>query len=181
MRLALFVSALSLSLGGNVFGASINFQVQDLGPSGNQSSLYRLIYTVSGFNFQENQELSIRFDAGSYSSLSSALVPSGFSALLLQPNNPPGAAGIYSLLALGNVGAPSGTFSVNVTSQLPVGGQIYEINQLDRTGRIISRIETGETVRLATDTAVPEPSALHFFGIAVLAGGMIGAVRRRRL
>jgi hypothetical protein len=154
--------------------AIVQFQVADLG-----GNLHRYNYSVSGYAFQQNQELAISFDPVLYGTLSNAVGGSGFSLLLLQPNNPPGASGDYSALALANNPSLAGPFRVDFIfkgSGIPAA-QPFSINQYDQSGNFLSTISSGVTTPLAS-TGIPEPGSLSLGSLALLMGGVLWIVRR---
>src|ERR1700738_2666808 len=73
---------------GGLHAGSIQF---DVTPTG--GNIFRYDYLVTGFVFQRNEQLDIRFDPARYGVLSNGVAPSGFSVTLLNPNNPPGNPG----------------------------------------------------------------------------------------
>src|SRR3954453_12744053 len=95
----------------SVFSATVQFQTTSLGTVNGQS-LFRNTYTLVDTALQTNQALDIDFDSALYGTLSNAQGPANFDILLLQPNNPPGAAGLFSGLALSNTQPPI-TFGVS--------------------------------------------------------------------
>jgi hypothetical protein len=139
-------------------GITIDFQVSNLG-----SNVYRYTYLVSGFSFLTNQELDIRFNPALYGTLSNGVAGSGFNLVLLQPNNPPGAFGDYSALALVDNPSLAGPFRVDVTflgSGQP-GSQPFLVNQFDANHNLIGTIATGVT-------GIPEPVTFWLGGLGVL-------------
>ena len=131
----LFASSLS--------AGSIQVQVTTLG-----SSSYRFTYFLSNFTFQANQELAIQFDPTLFATLSNPVAPAGFSVVLLQPNNPPGATGYFSARALVSNPSLLGQFSVDflyLGSGYPAA-QPFIVNQLDQNGDIqAAAVTTGYT------------------------------------
>jgi hypothetical protein len=172
MRIVLRVILLAGVIVGSSSAGAIQYHVVNLG-----QNTFRITYSVSDFSFEENQELAIEFDPVAYQSLSNGIAPAGFDLLLLQPNNPLGAFGIFSALALINNPVLSGIFSVDVvlTGSGRPGEQSYAINQLDENGILLSTISSGATV----DATTPEPATLPIAGVALLIGGVLPAVRRR--
>jgi hypothetical protein len=173
MRVVLRVFLLAGLICGSISAGTIQYQVVDLG-----QNAFRISYSLSDFMFLENQELAIGFDPAIYQSLSNGIAPAGFDLLLLQPNNPPGAFGEFSALALMDNPALSGIFSVDVvlTGRGRPGEQSFAVNQLDENGVILSTISSGVTVDAA---AAPEPATLSLAGAALLAGAVLSVVRRR--
>ena len=175
MRVVLRAVLLAGVIWGSSSAGTIQYHVVDLG----QNS-FRLTYSVSDFSFLENQELAVEFDPALYQSLSNGITPAGFDLLLLQPNNPFGAFGIFSALALINDPVLSAIFSVDVVlagAGRP-GEQRFEINQLDDNGVLLSTISSGVTVAVDA-TTTPEPATLPIAGLALLIGGVLPVVRRR--
>src|SRR5438270_1746320 len=152
-RILCLLSLGTALLAGNLGAANVSFQITNLG-----QNLYQYNYTVSGIQFQVNQELDIRFDPSLYGTLSNGIAPAGFDLLLLQPNNPPGTFGDYSAMALLSNPSLSGTFSVDVRylgAGAP-GSQQFFINQLDVNGMLVSQVTTGTTA--SPGGSVPEPA-----------------------
>src|SRR6478672_4816592 len=95
----------------SLFSATVQFQTTFLGTVNGQSQ-FRDNYTLLDTALQTNQALDIDFDPALYGTLSNGQGPANFSILLLQPNNPPGAAGLFSALALSTTQPPI-SFSVS--------------------------------------------------------------------
>lgn len=167
-----------LILGGlsavSAFGGSIiQYDVANLG--GNK---YSYTYSLSGLAFQAYQELDIRFDPALYSTLSNASVGNGFQGLILQPNNPPGAAGIYSAFTTTAIASPAGIFSVDflyLGAGQP-GPQEYYINLYDMDGYRVATTTSGWTT---PNSAVPEPSSFWLAAGGLLMGVAVYTARRR--
>ncbi len=168
------VIAAALLFSSSLHASAIEFQVTPLG-----SGVYRYNYMVSGFQFQANQELDLRFDPALYGALSNGVAPPGFDLLLLQPNNPPGTSGDYSALALVNM--PSLTpFSVDFAflgAGVP-GPQPFFINQLDASGNLIATIASGSTT--SATARAPEPRSFSLVSLALLMGGAAVCFKGRR-
>jgi hypothetical protein len=172
MRIILSVATLAGLILGNAAAATVHYEAIPL-----DTNVFQITYSVSNVTFLVNQELNIEFDPALYLALSDGVAPFGFDLLLLQPNNPPGAAGDFSALALVDHPAFSGEFSVVVVmagGNRP-GEQSFSINQLDENGVIVSNVSSGETVG-----SVPEPATLSLIGVALLAAGLVTSIRRRR-
>lgn len=160
-------------LAANVSAATIQFQLADLG-----GTLHRYNYFVSGFTFQQNQELDISFDPALYGPLTNGVAPSSFDMLLLQPNNPLGAQGLYSALALVNNPSLTGSFGVDFTflgSGKP-GSQPFTIGFFDQGGMHV--IQSGLTTPLIQN-AVPESTSLSLGSVGLFMGAVLWVVRRR--
>ena len=153
----------------------VQFQVTNLG-----QNLDRYNYFVSGLSFGANQELDIRFDPLLYSNLTNGVAGSGFSVLLLQPNNPPGAAGDYRAFTPTPIPSPTGPFSVDFTflgSGTP-GSQPFYLNQYSPTGLLTSSTFLGNTTPLG-QPGIPEPASFSLLCGALLLGVALFKVRRR--
>ena len=160
---------------GSLSAATVTFSVTSLG--GNN---YRYLYNLQGVSLLINQELDIVFETTRYASISNG-VPApnaapGLDLALFQVNNPPGANGVYSLLATANNPSMIGPFSVDfsyIGTGTP-GAQTFFINQLNGQGQIVNAVgPPGVT----TQSTVPEPSTL-IFGAAGLALIALGRFRR---
>lgn len=154
---------LLLSLGSS-FAGTIAVQVTPAGTHGSGDALFRYIYSISGFTLQENQELNIRFDPARTGALSNAMAPVDFDVLLLQPNNPIGSAGDFSILALVDNPQWTGPFSVDV-SRIGSGfaPQAFFLNQFVEQGGVLmleSTLQSGFVSLTAAPGAVPEPGSL---------------------
>jgi hypothetical protein len=139
--------------------ASVGYEVTDLG--GND---FRYSYTFTGVTLQAQQEIDIRFDPALFGLLSNAVAPPQFDLLVLQPNNPPGSFGDYSVLSLINSPDLTGTFSVDVEflGTGKPGSQPFFINQYDAAGALILSTPGGSTKPLVPGDPgdVPEPATL---------------------
>src|SRR3979411_1261279 len=113
MRMILWVSLWGTLLTSSVHGVTLHYHLIDLGAATSGEILHRFTYSLSDAILGESQEINIRFDPAVFRLLSNPVAPVGFSTLVLQPNNPPGAFGDYSALAV--VANPSlgGLFSVD--------------------------------------------------------------------
>ena len=178
-RIAISLLLSAFLMVGYCHAGTILFQVTDLGP-GAPPPLERYTYTydMSGITLLANQELDIVFSAALYTTLSNGVVSSGFDLMLLQPNNPPGAPGHFSALALSNIGVVPGPWSVDFLFNGPgtPGSQPFFINQYDASGRFITTLESGTTQNSAQ---VPEPGTFMLLGLVVIGCGVGWAVRRR--
>ena len=178
-RIAISLLLSAFLMVGYCHAGTILFQVADLGP-GVPPPLERYTYTydMSGITLLANQELDIVFSAALYTTLSNGVVSSGFDLMLLQPNNPPGAPGHFSALALSNIGVVPGPWSVDFLFNGPgtPGSQPFFINQYDASGRFITTLESGTTQNSAQ---VPEPGTFMLLGLVVIGCGVGWAVRRR--
>ena len=138
--------------------------------------LYRYSYTLTGAVLQANQEIDIRFDPVNYTRLSNAVAGPGFDVLLLQPFNPPGLPGDFSILVLIDNPSLLAPFRVDAlyVGQGPPGPQEFYINQLDSEGRITGVLASG----LAQEQ-VPEPAAWTLGVLGMASFGTLRALRKR--
>lgn len=169
-------------LAASMAGATVTFEVTTLshitaGSGGATTQGQRYTYHLNDIVLHRNQELNIRFDPLVFASLSNPAAEPGFSLLLFQPNEPLGAFGDFSALALYDRSSPVASFSVEFTLIGPgvPGPQPYFINQFDDNGRFTTMV-SGMTSP-ALEAEVPEPGTLAICGLALLA---LGALRRRR-
>lgn len=177
MRNSLLVlSTLSCWFAASATAATIQFTVTPLATPGQ----FRYVYTLSGVNFQANTDFDIQFPGALYTGLTNPVVGAGFTAMVLQPNNPPGALGDFIGLAQVNNPSLSGPFSIDFTylgTGTP-GAQDFTIDVFDANGNFVRTDASGVTT-LAGGSAVPEPSTLAFSVIGLLAGGGCVVARRR--
>src|SRR5450631_2148506 len=136
MRVKLWLPLWMGLLTAHLDAASIQFQATSLG-----GNAFSYTYTLSGVVFQANRELDLPIDPAPYGPLSNEVV-GGFSPLLLQPDNPPGMSGDYSVLALAGDPSLAGPFSVNFIFNGPgvPGSQPYFIKQFDPNGILVSTL-----------------------------------------
>jgi hypothetical protein len=161
----------------NLYAATISSEVTVAGTTGSGETLYRYTFSVLDVIFSPDTELAIEFDPALYGSLSNAAAPSEFDVLLLQPDNPPGASGFYSALALMSVPAPSGPFTVDFTffgQGMPGGVLPFSINQLDASGNILDVVDSG-----LTSNPIPEPATTGL-ALAGLLSVVVARVAARR-
>jgi hypothetical protein len=172
------ITCITLVLGGFVgtcLAGTIQFQETNLG-----GNVFTYSYFISGFTFQQNEELDVRFDPALYGVLSNPTAGPDFSAMVFQPNNPPGTFGDYSALALVNNPSFTGPFKVTVTylgSGQP-GSQPFYLNLYDTNLDFIGTLASGTTTP-GGPTTIPEPGSLALAGLGILSGGAWWAVRRR--
>jgi hypothetical protein len=156
---------------GQLAAGSISYQVTSLG-----SNAFRYDYTVN-FNLLEDQEIDIKFDPALYTGLNNGIAGSDFRLVVLQPGNPAGAFGDYSILALLDNPSLSGPFSIQFTylgSGRP-GGQSYLVHQFDPSGQnIIGTLDSGTTA-----TASPEPASWMLGGIGLIISGILRRASNR--
>jgi hypothetical protein len=168
----------------NVFAGAITYDVSSL-PAGmygaaTEERPFRYTYYIDGIWLGENQELDIQFDPALYGGLFNGVAPPGFLVTLLQPDNPPGFPGDYSVFTWSGSQSLVGVFSVDFiflgTGQ--PGPQPYYINQYDASFVFEETIVWGMTA-LNDGTEVPEPPGLPICSLVLLVGGAWWAVGRR--
>jgi hypothetical protein len=180
LRNRVWLTLFGLLTVGNVSAGIIQYDIYSLG-----GSSYRYDYSVSGFSFQANQLLDIRFDPSLYSTLSKEVAPAGFVAILLQPNNPPGDSGDYKALALVDNPALAGLFSVEwvyLGSGTP-GSQPFFVDQYDDRGFFQYTTTAGmTTANVLHASEAPEPLSFPLVGAALTSGWlwMVRPWRRSR-
>lgn len=150
---------------------SVRYNAQALG-----GDMFRLQYDVGDVTFSRNQELELRFHSSLFRSLSNPSGPAGFDILLIQPDNPLGAPGHFSALALADSPALTPPFSVDVRvfSNYFPGSHKFTINELDDRGVILRTVFEGDAYE-----AAPEPSTVALTGTALLIACAAPACRRR--
>jgi hypothetical protein len=167
-RRALLLTLGTILLAGPLSAGSVLFDVANQG-----GNVYRYDFFPSGLGLLQNQELDIKFDPAFFGSLFNGVAGSDFRLSLLQPNNPVGAFGDYSALALVDNPSVAGPFSVDVTwlSTGTPGELPYIIHQFDPTGqRILGAISSGSLT-------TPEPACWF---LSVVGFAMIGVLRTGR-
>jgi len=166
----------TLLLAGQLTAGSIQYQTVDLG-----SNVFRYEFFPIDLGLMRLQEFAVQFDAALFGSLSNGVADSDFRLVLLQPDNPPGAAGAYSALALVDNPSLAGPFSVDVNwlgSGVP-GSLSYFIHQFDASGRILETIGSG-FLEPAGPVGAPEPSSWLMGGLGLVTGGLLRKVRPSR-
>jgi hypothetical protein len=117
-------------------------------------------------------ELDIRFDGSIFKSLFAGQAGPDFDLLLIQPNNPPGAFGDYSLLAL--VDNPSLASPLSVGALMNPAAKVkslpYFINVLDPENgfRVLQTLASGSVTTGARISDTPEPGTLAAAAVALL-------------
>ena len=168
------LAAFALIAAAKLQATTVNVEITGLG-----GNVYHFEYLVSGFQFQANQELDIRFDPALFGALSNPTSGPGFDVMIFQPNNPPGSSGDYSALAL--VNNPSSLeFGVDVVflGSGPPGSQPFAINQFDAMGRFVPVVLSGTTQPIG-QTIAPEPGNWTMAGAGLLLYGAWRGMRRR--
>lgn len=180
MRLLFVLLLVGSGFVGGMRGAEVHYQIEGLGVNAGGQNLYRYTYQPVDIDFEQDQELDIRFDPNLFAALFNALAPSGFDVLLFQPNTPPGAFGDYSALALVSNPVISGVFSVDVVyigSGTP-GAQPYFINQYAANGQFVATLLAGVTTS-GGSTVVPEPGGLSVVSTGLFMLGISCLLRSR--
>ena len=175
-RMLSFATLCALFAARFAYAGTIDYQITALPGGLPGQPLFQYTYYLSGFNFVSWEEIDFVYAANLFGSLSNGAVTPGFEFLLFQPNNPPGTTGNFSVMALTNLGAVVGPWSVDVTylgSGLP-GPQTFLVNQFDANGNLVQSLGSGGT------TAIPEPGTLVLAGLVAWGSVMWRAVRRRK-
>lgn len=152
----------------NLLAATVGFTVTEVGTTGMGDTVFRYTYSPSGFDFNEDRELLLRFDPALYSSLTNPVVPTGFDPLVFQPDNPPGAFGDFSIFAPISGLSVGGVFSIDfifLGSGTP-GAQPFVIN--DFVNGDIMMFTSGSTVPDSGPVIIPEPSTIWFGSLGLL-------------
>jgi hypothetical protein len=164
----------------------IQYQATVLDTNGLGQELVQYNYSLSGFNLVDvttptphDYELDIEFDPTVYLQLSNGEAGPGFNLLLFQPNNPPGASGVYSALATVNDPSTTGTFSVDALLAAgkgppPPDAQTWVI---DDDSQSFTQISSG-AVSQQPVAGAPEPPSYWLCGVGLLT---VGWTIRRRL
>jgi hypothetical protein len=172
MERCVWLSLGTVLLASTLVGGPIEYRVTNIGPT-----TYRYTYSLTGLTILRNQELDIQFAPTYYAALSNGVAGDGFDLELLLPNNPPGAPGHYSAVALADNPSLAGPFAVDVTFIGPgtPGGQVFFLNQLDSSGTILSVVDGGITTPGAV--TAPEPNYWAAWGV-VLTCAAVSVFRR---
>lgn len=168
----IFAAAVCLAVSASA--ATIQFTTTAL-PGVNQ---FHYNYLVSG-SLAANQALDLMFPAALYANLANPLVGPGITPIVLQPNNPPGVAGDFTLYASSAIASLSGTFGIDFTflgTGTP-GAQPYSLDTFNADGFLVSSVSQGNTMPAGTPS-VPEPAGFALCLIGLLAGGGKWASRR---
>ena len=165
-------------MAGQLAAGTVGYQVSDLG-----ANVFRYEFLPSNLGLLQNQELDIQFDSTLFGSLFNGVADSDFRLLLLQPNNPPGALGDYSALALVDNPSLAGPFSVDVQwlgTGVP-GGLPFLLHQFDASGRNLGMIGSGSVDMVGAPGSVetPEPASWLLGGMGLVIGGFLRMGRRR--
>ena len=165
----------TILLAGQLAAGTVGYQVSGLG-----GNVFQYEFFPSNLGLLAYQELDIQFDPTFFGSLFNGVADSDFRLLLLQPDNPPGAVGDYSALALVDSPSLAGPFSVDVRwlgSGVP-GELPYFLHQFDASGYNLGTIGSG-SVDLVGSVETPEPASWLLGGIGLVIGGFLGKGRRR--
>ena len=174
-----FLLLISTVFSVNLSATMIAYQISLNGTTGSY------VYQISGFDFRANapcvnpinpgatgcsDELDIDSDPNVFSAISNGVAPSDYDLLLFEPNDPPGAVGDYSALAIVDHATLAGLFGVSFTltgSGTP-GPQDWSISQFDNNGIYEGTLVTGTTVPINSN--IPEPSSVTLGGIGLVIG-----------
>src|SRR5579884_2923537 len=110
--MSMWVGLLIGTSGGAV---TIQSQVSELGTNSSGEAEGRYTYFVSDLTLQSTQELDFRFDPALFDMISNPVADAAFSTLVLQPNNPPGVHGDYTLTPVADGTTVTGPFSIDFT------------------------------------------------------------------
>lgn len=177
VKRSLFLAPLwMILLAGHLTAGSVQYQVADLG-----SNVFRYEFFPIGLGLMQFQDFDVQFDAALFGGLSNGVAGSDFRLAVLQPNNPLGAPGSYSALALIDNPSLAGPFSVDVNwfgSGVP-GSLPFFIHQFDASGRILETIGSG-SLEAAGPVGAPEPASWLLGGLGLVTGGLLRMVRLPR-
>ena len=175
----LILSTLLLAPFAGIAG-TIQYSVTDAGVTSTGDPVSRFTYTFPGITLEAYQEIEIRFSPADFVSIFNP-VGNGpdIDVITLQVNNPPGAAGTYSLVSLTDNPPLSGIFSVDaVLSGNPPATLPYFINQLEPgTFAFLERISSGSA---QNTEPIPEPASAGYVVIGIAMAGLLGLLRRYR-
>ena len=180
IKLPLWGTLLAVTVG----AATVKFEVTNLGTLGGQTvsgispQLQRYTYYLSEISLLRGQELDIRFNPALFSSLTAGASDPGFNVMVFQPNQPVGAFGDFSALALWDQSSSVASFSVDFLyyGGGSAGPQPYFINQFNANGGFTT-LQSGLT-SLPQSAQVPEPRTFLLCAAALLACGIWRAPRR---
>jgi hypothetical protein len=159
---------------GSLRAGTISAQVTSLG-----ANQFEYQFILQGFDLLKDQEIDIRFNPAAFGSVFNGVAGSDFHLTLLQPNNPVGAFGDYSILATVDHASLSGPFRLDVTAlqASPPVNLPYVVHQFDSSGqRILGAIESGEVTPFAT---APEPGGLWLAGATLILCSLSRGIRSR--
>ena len=155
-----------LLLAGQASAAGITVEVASLG-----NNVFRYEFTPTGIDLLQYQEIDFRFDPVVFDGLANGIAGGGFRVTLLQPDNPVGAFGDYSVFSLVDHPGMAGPFSVDATSLsggLP-RGLTYHIHQFDSAGLLITAtIASGYAGPAASSAPEPGGWAIVLVGLATI-------------
>ncbi len=155
--------------------ASITYDTSVVGTNGSGETVYRYVFNLQDVQLLLNQELNIGFAVATYQSLLNGVAPGQFDLLLLQPNQPFGADGVYSLFALVNQPSMLGEFRVDFTlvSGQSLAGLAFVVSQFDVNGGFLNTVTSGLT-------EIPEPSTWVLATSGMFFAGLMKVSRQRR-
>lgn len=151
-------------------GGMVQQKAINVGPG-----LYEYDFQLIGFSLTQGEALDIEFDPSIYLSLSNPSAPAGFSAIDLQPNNPPGTPGdvIFEENGNGPVNGSAGPFSVQFTLSATggLGPVSYSLYSIDNNGAFGNQIQVGTTT-FNLGLVTPEPGSFLLAGMVLCAVGI---------
>jgi len=166
----------------SALAATIQFDVVTVGTTAGMPEpnppVQRYRYFVKDLPLLAYQEVDIVFSPLLYEHISNGTGGPGVDILLFQPNDPLGATGLFTAMALQdhpNLDTPLSVDFTFLGTGRP-GSQPFVINQFDATGKFIATVASGETV-VAAVGEIPEPGFLLPFCVAI---GLGMGLRRKR-
>lgn len=177
MRISRLLLLTCVATGIHMNATTIGFATTDLGLNSSGQTVYEYTYTVSGLILQANQELDFYYSPTVYNALSNPVAPSSLQPLVLQPNNPPGTSGDFSLFSSADNTVVTGPLSIDFTllGSASPSPQPYDILQYPANGKQPFVIASGETTPTAVTT--PEPAAAALTAVSLLLGFLGWGVR----
>jgi hypothetical protein len=176
MRLALY-SLLFLGL----LTAQLNADIIDAVATPTTPGSVHYSFTLSGFNLLQYQVLDLEFSPSTYSALSDASAPAGFSTTIDPINTPPGAPGDFLIEALtSNPTLTPGSLGIDakLTGSGGLGPLQFTVDQFNSLGVNNGPVQ-GES-GMTTNPAVPEPAGVSLVVLGLLAALILGSRWRHR-
>jgi len=176
MRLALY-SLLFLGL----LTAHLNADIIDAVATPTTPGSVHYSFTLNGFNLLQYQVLDIAFSPSTYSALSDASAPAGFSTTIDPINTPPGAPGDFLIEALTS-NPPLTPVSLGIDAKLVGSGGLgplqFTVDQFNSSG--VNQGAVKGASGITTDSAVPEPAGVSLVVLGLLAAFILGSRWRHR-
>jgi hypothetical protein len=179
MRLALY-SLLFLGL----LTSHLNADIVDAVATPTTPGSVHYSFTLSGFNLLQYQVLDLEFSPSTYSALSNASAPAGFSTTIDPINTPPGAPGSFLIEALTS-NPPLTPGSIGIDAKLAGSGGLgplqFTVYQFSSSGtNAINEGPVNGASGMTTDSAVPEPAGVSLVVLGLLAALISGSRWRHR-